>query len=188
MTAWSYPSRSSSPPRIRRSDDEEFCNRRLFEQALRAELSRSARRHRPLGLLMIDLDRCKAINDRFGHAAGDQVLCDAAARLAAVGARGGRRRPLRRHGASTGGVARRRDTAAGASTCAAPGLPDGAGGPGARAGYGRSWLMRVYQLASAVRVAPQLPNGAAAYCVRVHVCPMYSEAIQTLAPSTTAAP
>ena len=51
-----------------------IANRRAFNDALRRELSRSAREHRPLALLMFDLDGLKAINDAFGHAAGDQAL------------------------------------------------------------------------------------------------------------------
>jgi hypothetical protein len=56
------------------------------------------------------------------------------------------------------------------------------------AGYGVSRLIRVYQLASAVRVLPQLPTGGSRYCSSVQVCPMYSDAIQMLEPSGTAAP
>jgi diguanylate cyclase (GGDEF)-like protein len=51
-----------------------IANRRAFNDALRRELSRSARDHRPLALLMFDLDGLKAINDAFGHAAGDHAL------------------------------------------------------------------------------------------------------------------
>jgi diguanylate cyclase (GGDEF)-like protein/PAS domain S-box-containing protein len=51
------------------------CNRRhLFEQ-LETEWSRAARHGRRLSVLVIDVDRFKRVNDRFGHAAGDQVLC-----------------------------------------------------------------------------------------------------------------
>jgi diguanylate cyclase (GGDEF)-like protein len=49
-------------------------NRRHFEQLARAELARSQRYARPLSLLMIDIDHFKVVNDRFGHAGGDQVL------------------------------------------------------------------------------------------------------------------
>ena len=49
-------------------------------------------------------------------------------------------------------------------------------------------LIRVAQLASAVRVPPQLPNGVASYWAKVHVCPMYSAATQMFVPSTAVAP
>jgi diguanylate cyclase (GGDEF)-like protein len=49
-------------------------NRRQFERVVRAELSRFQRYFRPLSLLMLDIDHFKAVNDRFGHAVGDQVL------------------------------------------------------------------------------------------------------------------
>jgi diguanylate cyclase (GGDEF)-like protein len=39
-----------------------------------AELSRAVRHGTPMSLLMIDLDHFKRVNDRHGHAAGDQVL------------------------------------------------------------------------------------------------------------------
>jgi two-component system cell cycle response regulator len=61
-----------------------LSNRRVFEEALSAELHRSRRRGYEMGLLMIDLDHFKTINDRFGHAAGDEVLRETAARLAAA--------------------------------------------------------------------------------------------------------
>jgi diguanylate cyclase (GGDEF)-like protein len=49
-------------------------NRRQFEALARAELARCQRYLRPLSLLMLDIDHFKNVNDRFGHAAGDQVL------------------------------------------------------------------------------------------------------------------
>jgi len=55
-------------------------------------------------------------------------------------------------------------------------------------GYGLTWLIRVPQLARVVRVPPQLPNGAVWYCASVHVCAMYSLAIQMVLPSTAVAP
>ncbi len=52
----------------------ELYNRRHFDAEFPKELSRSQREGRPLSLLMIDLDHFKAVNDTFGHPAGDLVL------------------------------------------------------------------------------------------------------------------
>ena len=49
-------------------------HRRLFE-VLHAEIARSERTKREFSLLLLDLDRLKAINDRFGHSVGDKALC-----------------------------------------------------------------------------------------------------------------
>jgi diguanylate cyclase (GGDEF)-like protein len=53
-------------------------NRRHFRVLAEAEWSRFQRYQRPLTLLLIDLDRLKTINDRFGHAAGDMAMIAAA--------------------------------------------------------------------------------------------------------------
>ena len=49
-------------------------NRRHFELTLEIECERARRTGRPLGLLMIDVDRFKRFNQRYGHPAGDAVL------------------------------------------------------------------------------------------------------------------
>jgi len=49
-------------------------HRRLFE-VLHAEICRSSRTSREFSLMLLDLDGLKAINDQFGHLAGDRALC-----------------------------------------------------------------------------------------------------------------
>ncbi|GAB6196181.1 GGDEF domain-containing protein [Lysobacter xanthus] len=58
-----------------------FNRRSLFEHAAR-EQARCERYGTPLSLVMLDIDRFKSVNDTFGHGAGDDVICEAAARIA----------------------------------------------------------------------------------------------------------
>jgi diguanylate cyclase (GGDEF)-like protein len=59
----------------------EIHNKRYFLEFLDRELARSARYHRPLSLLMFDIDRFKAVNDEMGHLGGDFALRELTARL-----------------------------------------------------------------------------------------------------------
>jgi diguanylate cyclase (GGDEF)-like protein len=58
-------------------------NRRSFDDRLAMEMARTQRYDVPCALVMIDLDRFKAVNDRHGHQAGDGVLRHVAALLEA---------------------------------------------------------------------------------------------------------
>jgi diguanylate cyclase (GGDEF)-like protein len=59
-------------------------NRTMYLDRLGQSLVEAERDHRPVGVLFVDLDRFKAVNDTFGHAVGDLVLEQAASRLNAA--------------------------------------------------------------------------------------------------------
>lgn len=56
-------------------------NRLLFDDRLRLLLSNWRRRSESFGLMFIDLDLFKEVNDEFGHKVGDQLLIEIARRL-----------------------------------------------------------------------------------------------------------
>jgi len=67
--------------------EQAFCdpltslyNRRYFDESIQKEIDRSCRRGNPIGVLFVDVDRFKRINDTYGHQFGDTVL----ARLGAI--------------------------------------------------------------------------------------------------------
>ena len=73
---------------VRRADELEglasvdgltgLFNRRHFLDLAESEWSRFDRYERPLSLMMIDIDRFKSINDRYGHDVGDRVIAHVA--------------------------------------------------------------------------------------------------------------
>jgi len=56
-------------------------NRSLLQDRFHQAMSQSERHHKPLALLMLDLDEFKRVNDKLGHASGDKLLQAVALRL-----------------------------------------------------------------------------------------------------------
>lgn len=61
-----------------------LSNRRAFFDQTEAARALSARLHKPVSLMMLDIDHFKGLNDRFGHATGDDALCVFAQTVRAV--------------------------------------------------------------------------------------------------------
>ncbi len=65
-----------------------LANRQLFLERLEIDIAQAAREGRRIGVLFLDLDRLKVINDSLGHAVGDELLRAVAGRLKAQVRRG----------------------------------------------------------------------------------------------------
>ena len=66
-----------------RDDLTGLYNRRRMLELLDAAIAAAAAQRRSVGLLFIDLNGFKGINDEYGHGAGDKILVTAAARISA---------------------------------------------------------------------------------------------------------
>jgi diguanylate cyclase (GGDEF)-like protein len=59
-------------------------NRRAIRDVLRRELARCRRENQSLGVMLVDVDHFKRINDRFGHGAGDAALVTVVQRISST--------------------------------------------------------------------------------------------------------
>lgn len=59
-------------------------NRRLLSDRLTHQIGQAQRTRRPVAVLLLDVDGFKAVNDQYGHEAGDQLLCRLAHAFASV--------------------------------------------------------------------------------------------------------
>lgn len=73
--------RLEAKKRVRRDPLTQLPNRFAFNESLEAALNRLARSGEEFAVFLLDLDRFKEVNDKFGHPTGDEFLIQAAARL-----------------------------------------------------------------------------------------------------------
>ena len=71
----------ASEDRAMRDSLTNLVNGTLFMDRLQQAVARAHRYGRPVAVLFLDLDGFKAVNDRLGHAAGDEVLVEVARRM-----------------------------------------------------------------------------------------------------------
>ena len=55
-----------------------LCNRRSLDEILEVEIQRANRQNASFGVMWLDIDHFKAINDSLGHQTGDEILCQTA--------------------------------------------------------------------------------------------------------------
>ncbi len=87
LAGWQARVQASTAALERRAMLDPLCglpNRAAFIVAVEAALQRGQRTQAPFAILFCDGDRFKAINDGFGHAAGDMVIREVGRRIAAV--------------------------------------------------------------------------------------------------------
>jgi diguanylate cyclase (GGDEF)-like protein len=79
MSAWqarNHDRQRAALTAVSRADPLTGClNRRGFEERAVAELSAARSQCRQGAVLVLDIDHFKPVNDRYGHAAGDELLC-----------------------------------------------------------------------------------------------------------------
>jgi diguanylate cyclase (GGDEF)-like protein/putative nucleotidyltransferase with HDIG domain len=79
MCAWQARNHDRQRERlmlVSRTDPLTGClNRRGFEERVRAAFDEASRLGQPLSLMLLDLNDFKSVNDKEGHAAGDELLC-----------------------------------------------------------------------------------------------------------------
>ena len=85
IIAWELRERRQLTARIERDANHDSLtqlpNRRFFEQWLSYTLAQARRDETHVALLFVDLDGFKAVNDRYGHKAGDALLAEVARRF-----------------------------------------------------------------------------------------------------------
>jgi two-component system cell cycle response regulator len=59
----------------------QLWNRKKILELLEEELNRNFRDNKPVGVIMIDIDNFKTINDTYGHLIGDKIIIEVASRL-----------------------------------------------------------------------------------------------------------